>query len=148
MSAASPSIRPDRSTASSAVTISSNAWLVPIRSSIRSLVHFTARSELARREADEELLGIERRLAAEAAADVGRDHPQPVARQVERLGQAVAQDAGNLRRRMQGELVAAGVVFGKAGARLDRRGGLAAHAKAAADRREGLGERRRRRRRA
>ena len=75
---------------------------------MRSLVHLTDAAELPRGGADENLLRIERALAAEAAADVGRDHAQPVARQVERLGQRVAHDAGDLRRGVEGQRVAAG----------------------------------------
>ena len=100
---------------------------------MRSLVHLTARAKCARGRADENLLRIERALAAEAAADVGRDHAQPMPGQVERLGQRVADDAGDLRRRVQRERVAARLVFGEARARLDRHRGLAAHAEAAAD---------------
>ncbi len=94
---------------------------------------FDRAPEMPRGGADENLLGVERALAAEAAADVGCHHAQPVARQVERLGQRIAHDAGNLRRGVEREGVAARLVFGEARARLDRDRGLAAHPEAGFD---------------
>jgi len=89
--------------------------------------------ELPCREGDEQLLRIERGLAAEAAADIRRHHAQPVARHVERFRQRVADDPGNLRRRIKRQRILAGGVFGQIGAVLHGERRLAAHAKAAAD---------------
>ena len=94
---------------------------------------FDRAPQLPRRGADENLLRIERALAAETAADIGRDHADAVARNVERRRQRIAHDAGHLRRRMQRQRVAARFVFGETGARLDRDRGLAVHAEAAFD---------------
>ena len=84
--------------------------------------------EPARSRADENLLGIKRALASEAAADIRCHHADLVAGQVERSGQGIAQDAGDLRRRMQSQRIAPGVIFGKACARLDRHRCLTVHA--------------------
>jgi hypothetical protein len=46
---------------------------------------FDRAAELARRRANEDLFRVERALATEAAADIGRDHTQPVTGQIERL---------------------------------------------------------------
>ena len=63
-------------------------------------------------------------------------------RQVERGGERVADDAGDLRRRMQRERVAARLVFGQIRARLDRHRGVAAHPERGADPDRRCGERR------
>ena len=83
------------------------------------------------RGADENLLGIERALAAKTAADVWRDHADTLAGNIECRRQCVAHDAGHLRRRMQGQRVAARLVFGETGAWLDRHRALAMHAETA-----------------
>ncbi len=86
-----------------------------------------------RRGANKNFLRIERALAAKTAADIGRDDANAVPRNIERRRQRIADDAGHLRCRMQGQRVAARLVFGEAGARLDRDRALAMHAEPAFD---------------
>ena len=57
---------------------------------------FDGAPKMTRCRADENLLRIERALAAETAADVGRDHAQAVSGQIERAGKRVADDARHL----------------------------------------------------
>ena len=63
-------------------------------------------AQLRRDHEDEDLLGGDLQLAAEAAADVGGDHPQLVLGQPERRRQHRAQDVRDLRGRPHGELLA------------------------------------------
>ena len=95
-------------------------------------------AELARQRGDEDLLGIQGRLAAEPAADVGRNHPHAVGRQIERLAQRVANDAGNLGGGVQGQ--APRPVLRQARPVLDRHRRLAMEAEATADGYGGLRE--------
>ena len=83
--------------------------------------------------ADKNLLRIERALAAETAADIAGDDANAVARKIERVGQRIAHDAGHLGGGIKRQRLAAGVVFGEAGARLDRDRRLAMHAETAFD---------------
>src|SRR5437764_7926393 len=94
---------------------------------------FNRTAEQARCRADENLLRIERALAAEAAAHVGGDHADVVAGYIERGGERIAHDARYLRRRMQRKRAPAGIVFGETGAWLNPHRGLAVHAEASLD---------------
>ena len=102
---------------------------------------FDGARQQPRRGGDENLFGIERTLAAETTADILRDDPHAMAGNIERLRQRIAHDARHLRRRIQCQRLAAGVVFGKVGARLDRNRRLSVHAKPAADAHRRLGKR-------
>ena len=83
--------------------------------------------------ANKNFLRIERALAAKTAADVRRNDADAVARNIERGRKRIADDAGHLRRRMQRQRIAARLVFGETGARLDRDRALAMHAEPAFD---------------
>ena len=75
--------------------------------------------------ADHDFLHIERGLAAETAADIGRDDAQAVAGHVEDFGQDIADDAGHLGRGVQRQRSRAPVVLGEIGPVLHRDRGLA-----------------------
>src|SRR6185437_11534756 len=90
---------------------------------------FERAAKLARGDADQQFLGIERTLRAEASADIGRDHAQAVAGKAERLGNRVADDTGNVRRRVKRDGVAALFVFRRIAPRLHRKRRLADHFK-------------------
>ena len=66
------------SSASSAVLTWSRPCASDMNASVRSAVHFTGRLQLAGGPGDDRLLGIVIDLAAEAAADIRRDHAQLV----------------------------------------------------------------------
>ena len=69
------------------------------------LVPFHRAAELHRRRRDHRLLGIERRLGAEAAADVGRDHADRFEIALEQVGERAAAEMRRLRRRPDREHV-------------------------------------------
>ena len=75
--------------------------------------------------AQHDLFGIERGLRAEAAAHVRGHDPNAVLRQVEQIGQRVAQQARTLRGRTQRQLSYAGIVLGQAAAALHAHRGVA-----------------------
>src|SRR5271168_3113814 len=85
---------PLSSNAMSASMISSKPWLLAVRSSSRSLVHLTGRAN--------------RRAHADAIAANG-----------ERSGERIADDTRHLGGGMKRQGLAAGIIFGKIGARLD-----------------------------
>ena len=67
------------------------------------------------------LLGVDEDLGAEAAADVGRDHPQLVlGRDADEGRDHEARDVRVLARGVEGEALRAALVLGDRGARLDR----------------------------
>ena len=101
---------------------------------MRSLVHLTERPSETRRRADENFFRIERALAAEAAADIRRDHAEPMAGHVERVASASRTMPGICVAECSVSASPAAVVFGETGARLDRHRGLAVHAEAPLDR--------------
>ena len=63
-----------------------------------------------------DLLRVERRLGAEAAAHIGGDHTDAVLGHVEQIAQDVADETGTLRRRAQRERPASGPVLGQTAA--------------------------------
>ena len=97
-------------------------------------------AELARQQAQRDLLGIEDGLHAEAAADVGRDHAHAALGQLEELGQQMAREMRHLRARPQRQLVLGGVPVGDAAAALEGRRALAVGAERARDHRRRPGQ--------
>ena len=88
----SASTRPDASSASSALLVTSRPCEAARNSSMRSAHHLSGRFELARAVREHDVLGIEPRLHPEAAADVADEHPHLVVRDAEHLvAQRVAQ---------------------------------------------------------
>ena len=86
---------------------------------VRRPFHRPAR--LARGPQANDFLRIDENLRAEAAADVGRDHPQFVLRRhADKGGDDQARHVRVLRGIPEREIVVAGVVFGERRARLDR----------------------------
>ena len=78
---------------------------------------------LARRPGDDAEFGIDLAANAEAAADVGRDHPHLVGRKVEHaLGDAALDAAAALRRRIEREFARVRIPFRDRAARLHRVG--------------------------
>ena len=65
-----------------------------------------------------ELLGVEHRLGAEAAADVRRDHPDLMLSHAHHAGVGIAVLVRRLRSRPDGDALAGGVVAGEEGAAL------------------------------
>ena len=94
--------------------------------------------ELARRPRAADLLGVDVELGAEAAADLGRDHPDPVLADAQQDRQEQAQEVRNLGRAPERQPVAA--ILGQHPARLDRAAGHAVVDDAALDDDVGLGE--------
>jgi hypothetical protein len=86
-----------------------------------------------RQRRNRDLLGIDRRLRAEAAADIARDHADEMLGQVEMERQRAAHQARTLCRRVEGQLAGAGIVLGDASARFDRDNGVAMKPKAFLD---------------
>ena len=74
---------------------------------------------------DHRLLGVERRLGAEAAADERRDHADRFEVALEQVGERAAAEVRRLRRRPHREHVGGGVVAGEHGAALERHGAAA-----------------------
>ena len=91
---------------------------------------------------DADLLRSEDALVAEAAADVGRDHPHLAVLEAEAVGKAGAHDVRHLGRAVDGELLEAAVPEGHHALALDRRHALTGRADLARD----LDRRRRHRR--
>ena len=89
--------------------------------------------EPAREDRDQHLLAVQGHLPPEAAAHVGRHHPEAAAGQVEHLREHIPDDPRDLGARVQGEDAPAFVVLREVAAVLDRGGGLAAHPEAARD---------------
>ena len=80
-------------------------------------------ADLTRRPETDDFLRIDENLRAEAAADVGRDHPQLVlGRDPDEGGNNQPRDVRILRRIPERETVGAGIVFTDRRARLDRVG--------------------------
>ncbi len=71
--------------------------------------------------ADDEILGIEAGLHAEAAADIADDDAHLLGRQAEQIAQRVARAGGHLAREAQRQPVARGIVIAERAARLHRR---------------------------
>ena len=90
---------------------------------------FHRAAELARRERDQEILGIELAAHAEAAADVGLDHGDGVLRQPHLLRQDAAVGEDHLGHAGDGEMAFGRVPFGEQAARLHRHGAEALHDK-------------------
>ena len=98
------------------------ARLVVGQKALRPRRHPAHRAEEPPRRPDHErLLGIELALVAEAAADVGRDHPQRALGDAELLGDLLADVVRRLRRTHQREPAGGGLDGGERGARLERR---------------------------
>ncbi len=81
--------------------------------------------KLDRRGRDDRLLGVERRLGAEAAADLGRDHADRFEIAFEQVGERAAAEVRRLRRRPHRQHVAARVVARQHGAAFERHGAAA-----------------------
>ena len=79
---------------------------------------------------DRDLLGIERALHAEPAADIGGDHPDAVRRDPEQLGERLADHARDLGRGPEREGARAGLPLGEARSILDGDGGMPMKAEA------------------
>ena len=94
--------------------------------------------ELARRPRAADLLGVDLQLGAEAAADLGGDHADPVLADAEHDREEQAQEVRHLGRAPDRQLV--GAVVGQHAARLDRRAGDAMVDDATLDDDVGLGE--------
>ena len=77
-------------------------------------------AQLLRGERGHRVLGIEHRLHAEAAADIGRDHPDLFGREAEIGGERVAERPGSLGAGMDGELALAPFQLGHGRPRLHR----------------------------
>ena len=88
--------------------------------------------EEPRERADRDLLGIEGTLHAEAAADVGRDDAQAMRRDLEQLGEGVAQQPGHLRRGPERQKAPARVPVRQTRAVLQRDARVAVEAEAVA----------------
>ena len=82
-------------------------------------------AKLHRRGRNDRLLGVERRLGAEAAADMGRDHPDRFEVAFEQVGERAAAEMRRLRRRPHRQQVGRGVVACEHGAALERHGAAA-----------------------
>src|SRR5438552_931166 len=67
----------------------------------------------------EDLFQIDRDLAAEAAPDLGRDHPHLVFRHTERLDESATKNVRRLCRAPEGKRLVAGVVLGDNASRLN-----------------------------
>ena len=80
-------------------------------------------ARLERRRGDQHLLGIDRALGAEAAADVGHHHADLLRGQLEDGGQRIAQRVGVLRGGPDGQRARVRVVIGQRSARLDEGAG-------------------------
>ena len=94
---------------------------------------FDRTANLAREDADQRFFGIERGLAAEAAADIGRDHPKVTSWNVKRLHKRILDDARHLRRRVQRHVAFRRLKFREAYATLKRKRRLAMNAKTRLD---------------
>ena len=82
---------------------------------------FDGNADLLGRPGDDRLLAIEELLDAEAAADVGRDHPHLLLRDLEhQRAHQPAHDMRELAGRIERVVAGAGIVFGDRGARLHR----------------------------
>ena len=98
-------------------------------------------AELPRRPQHEAVLDVDAVLCAEVAADVERDHAQPVGRKPENLGELAALAKGPAAAGVEDIAPAGGFVDTKRRARLDRHAGHAAHVELARDHVIGAGER-------
>ena len=96
----------------------------------RVSIHFTGRPSRAATTGIRTSSGIDRALRPEPAADVGRDDPQLVGRQAERLAERALEPVRHLGRGPHGEPVAARRRLGQDAARLDRHPRVARHADA------------------
>ena len=83
------------------------------------------RVEAHREQREQDLLGVDLLLHAEAAAHVGRDHADPVLAEPERLAKRVAQGVRPLGGRPHGEATRPEVVVGEHAARFQRHPGVA-----------------------
>ena len=123
---------PSRVQAISSSQSTSREWLVAIRCSRRSSIHFTGRPTWRRRERDQEILGIELAAHAEAAADIELDHVDGGLGDAQHGRQRAAVEEQDLGRAEHREPAFRRVPFGDQAARLQRQSGQAVAAKALA----------------
>ena len=83
--------------------------------------------DFERQRRDHRLFGRQPRLRAEAAADVGRDHPDAAFLEIEHLGQSQPDDVRDLRRAVDHELIEPMVAIGEHRASLERHRDLPVH---------------------
>ncbi len=91
------------------------------------LLPFHGTAELHRRCRNHRLLGVERRLGAEAAADERRDHADRFEIALEQIGERAAAEMRRLRRRPHGEHVGTSIVAREHRAAFERHGAAAMH---------------------
>ena len=94
-----PRILPSASTAIATFQYWSRSWVDGEEMLAPVLLPFHRAAELHRRGRDHRLLGIERRLGAEAAADERRDHADRFEIALEQIGERAAAEMRRLRRR-------------------------------------------------
>src|SRR5215468_9340025 len=87
---------------------------------------------MARKHRNEDFLLIKRAFAAEPAADIRRDDPELIARDVQNSGEEIADDAGNLGGGGEGQGAPSAVEFGHIAAVLHGGRGLAMEPETAA----------------
>ena len=98
-------------------------------------------AQMHRQHTERDVFGIEDRLHAEAAADVGRDDADAILGQAEHLAQQMADEVRYLRGRPERELALARAPVRDATAALERRGALPVGAERPLDHRGGAGQR-------
>ena len=123
---------PSRSQAISRSQTTSRAWLVAIRCSRRSSIHFTGRPAVFDANGNEEVLGIELAAHAEGAADVAFDHGDGVFREHELRGEDAPDREGNLRGAVDRQMTARRIPVREQPARFHRHRGVALHPEALA----------------
>ena len=120
-----PRIFPSASTAIATFQCWSRSCVAERKCSRRSSCHVTGRPKLHRRGGNDRLLGVERRLGAEAAADEGRDHADRFEIALEQIGERAAAEMRRLRRRPHRQHVGAGIVAREHRAAFKRHGAAA-----------------------
>ena len=110
---------PSSASAIRAVVTLSRPCASPMKCSVRSAAHLHRLLQFARGDREQRIFAIGKQLGAEAAADVGADHPHLLDRDLQDvLAQDVAQAMAALAADRQRQMIALGVVFADRGARL------------------------------
>ena len=121
----SPRIFPSASTAIATFQCWSRSCVAERKCSRRSSCQVTGRPSFIAAAGNDRLLGVERRLGAEAAADERRDHADRFEIALEQVGERAAAEMRRLRRRPHRQHVGAGIVAREHGAAFERHGAAA-----------------------
>ena len=131
---------PSRVAAISMCASCARPWMVAVIASERSSIHFTGAPTLRETRSGDELLGVAVELGAEAAADVGSDHPHLGLGHVAADRQERAHEVGDLGGGVHRQVVAGRDPVGDHAAGLDRRRNQALVSEHLLDHHVGLGE--------